>query len=148
MTSDGDALFRAICEQPWEDTPRLMNADWLQEHGDAERAEFIRLMVELARSNDETRQGELRTRAEQLHKEAYGRWTRGSPTGDGVRIGRELHRGCYNEAYFEGADVFVRSASVVFARTPIDMVCVRWLRDETLAPILESGYLGRLKSLK
>src|SRR5262245_3568916 len=33
MTSDGEALFRAICEQPWEDTPRLAYADWLQENG-------------------------------------------------------------------------------------------------------------------
>src|SRR5438132_3168406 len=46
MTSDGDALFRAICEYPWEDTPRLIYADWLQENGQPERAEFIRLQCE------------------------------------------------------------------------------------------------------
>lgn len=47
MTSDGDALLRAICEQPWENTPRLIYADWLEENGQPERAEFIRLQIEL-----------------------------------------------------------------------------------------------------
>ena len=42
MTSDHDALLRAICENPREDTPRLVFADWLEEHGHAKRAAFIR----------------------------------------------------------------------------------------------------------
>ena len=42
MTSDGDILFRAVCETLADDTPRLVYADWLQENGQPERAEFIR----------------------------------------------------------------------------------------------------------
>lgn len=42
MTSDHDALLRAICENPREDTPRLAFADWLEEHGEPDRAAFIR----------------------------------------------------------------------------------------------------------
>lgn len=49
MLSDRDALFAAVCANPEEDTPRLMFADWLDEHGEPERAEFIRLQCELAR---------------------------------------------------------------------------------------------------
>ncbi|AWM40884.1 hypothetical protein GobsT_05560 [Gemmata obscuriglobus] len=41
--SDEDALLAAIGAQPDEDTPRLVYADWLDEHDRAERAEFIRL---------------------------------------------------------------------------------------------------------
>lgn len=41
------ALLRAICEQPDDDTVRLAFADWLEEHGEAERGEFIRLQMEL-----------------------------------------------------------------------------------------------------
>jgi uncharacterized protein (TIGR02996 family) len=41
----GDALLRAIAAQPDEDTPRLMYADWLDENGQPERAEFIRVQV-------------------------------------------------------------------------------------------------------
>ncbi len=49
--NDGDALLRAILVQPDEDTPRLVYADWLQENGEPERAEYIRLQVQLARQN-------------------------------------------------------------------------------------------------
>lgn len=42
------ALRRAICAQPAEDTPRLEYADRLQELGDEDRAEFIRVQCELA----------------------------------------------------------------------------------------------------
>lgn len=41
--SDEAALLAAILAHPDEDTPRLMYADWLDEHGQPERAEFIRI---------------------------------------------------------------------------------------------------------
>src|SRR5262249_1506358 len=44
-----DALFCAILDHPEEDTPRLIFADWLDEHGEADRAEFIRVQIELSR---------------------------------------------------------------------------------------------------
>ena len=47
--SDHDALLRAIGEQPEEDTPRLMYADWLEEQGESDRADFVRNQVELGR---------------------------------------------------------------------------------------------------
>jgi uncharacterized protein (TIGR02996 family) len=45
--SDRDALLAAIRQVPDDDAPRLVYADWLDEHGDADRAEFIRLQVEI-----------------------------------------------------------------------------------------------------
>jgi uncharacterized protein (TIGR02996 family) len=47
--SDEDALLSAIAAHPEEDTPRLMFADWLDEHGKPRRAEFIRVQIELSR---------------------------------------------------------------------------------------------------
>jgi uncharacterized protein (TIGR02996 family) len=47
--SDEDALLNAIALHPDEDTPRLMFADWLDEHGCSVRAEFIRTQLEIAR---------------------------------------------------------------------------------------------------
>jgi len=41
--TEGDALYRAILEAPDDDAPRLVWADWLDEHGDPDRAEFVRL---------------------------------------------------------------------------------------------------------
>jgi uncharacterized protein (TIGR02996 family) len=48
--TDHDALLRAICEHPDDDTPRLIFADFLEENGDADRAAFVRAQVELART--------------------------------------------------------------------------------------------------
>jgi uncharacterized protein (TIGR02996 family) len=45
--TDRDALLRAICETPGDDAPRLVYADWLDEHGDPRQAEFIRLHIAL-----------------------------------------------------------------------------------------------------
>jgi uncharacterized protein (TIGR02996 family) len=50
--TDHDALVRAICESPDDDTPRLIFADFLEESGEAARAEFVRSQVELARTPD------------------------------------------------------------------------------------------------
>lgn len=41
-------LLAAVLAMPDDDTPRLVLADWLQEHSCDERAEFIRAQVELA----------------------------------------------------------------------------------------------------
>jgi uncharacterized protein (TIGR02996 family) len=47
MTDEADFL-RAIIERPDDDLPRRVFADWLDEHGQPERAEFIRVQCELA----------------------------------------------------------------------------------------------------
>ncbi len=48
-----DAAFLAdICEHPDDEAPRLVYADWLDEHGQAERAEFIRVECELEHTEE------------------------------------------------------------------------------------------------
>lgn len=49
MTSTRAALIASILANPQEDTPRLVYADFLEEQGEVERAEFVRAQVELAR---------------------------------------------------------------------------------------------------
>jgi uncharacterized protein (TIGR02996 family) len=49
MTDAADFLA-AITDQPDDDLPRLVYADFLEEAGDADRAEFIRVQCELART--------------------------------------------------------------------------------------------------
>ncbi len=49
MTSDRDSFLTAICESPADDLPRLVYADWLEENGEADRAEFIRVQCALAK---------------------------------------------------------------------------------------------------
>jgi uncharacterized protein (TIGR02996 family) len=47
--SDNAGLLRAILDDPDDDTPRLVFADWLEEHDEGARAELIRLQCHLAR---------------------------------------------------------------------------------------------------
>lgn len=46
--TEHEAFLDAIIADPADDTPRLMYADWLEERGNAERAEFIRVQIQLA----------------------------------------------------------------------------------------------------
>jgi uncharacterized protein (TIGR02996 family) len=48
--SERDAFLAAIRARPNDDLPRLVFADWLDDHGENARAEFIRLQCELARA--------------------------------------------------------------------------------------------------
>jgi uncharacterized protein (TIGR02996 family) len=50
--TDASALLAAVRADPADDAPRLVYADWLDEHGQPERAEFIRVQCELARRDD------------------------------------------------------------------------------------------------
>jgi uncharacterized protein (TIGR02996 family) len=50
------ALLHAAKEQPDDDTPRLVLADWLEEHGDDDRAAFIRVQLALAGDRPDNRQ--------------------------------------------------------------------------------------------
>jgi uncharacterized protein (TIGR02996 family) len=43
-----EGLFRAMLESPQDETLRQVLADWHEEHGDGDRAEFIRLQCRLA----------------------------------------------------------------------------------------------------
>src|SRR4051812_43794023 len=45
--SDRDALLAAVRQAPRDDAPRLVFADWLDEHGEPDRAEVIRLPIEI-----------------------------------------------------------------------------------------------------
>jgi uncharacterized protein (TIGR02996 family) len=47
--TDAKTLYQAILEHPEDDDVRLVYSDWLEENGQAARAEFIRVQIELAK---------------------------------------------------------------------------------------------------
>src|SRR5947208_75618 len=72
------AFLAAAKKRPDDDSPRLVLADWLEEHGDVDdagRAELVRAQCELARlSPGQPRAAELRQRERELlarHKRAW-----------------------------------------------------------------------------
>lgn len=46
--SDEQALLATVIQNPEEDAPRLVLADWWEEHGQEDRADFCRVQVEIA----------------------------------------------------------------------------------------------------
>ncbi len=106
MTS-GDHLLRRILEDPADTTVRLIYADWLEEHGQEERAEFIRLQIRLLGWE----------RAREL-LDSYGRdW---SPALCGEGVARSVggfvytfYRGFVEEVACETADWLVHGPAVV-----------------------------------
>src|SRR5215470_6725424 len=61
------ALLREAAENPEEDAPRLVLADWLDDHGQHDRAEVVRLGLELARLDEhDPRMPALRKRHDEL----------------------------------------------------------------------------------
>src|SRR5215467_10473117 len=72
---DEQGFLAAIRENPDDDTPRLIYADWLDDRGDADRAEFIRVQCELAKYADrDARPSELVSREANLlacHEEEW-----------------------------------------------------------------------------
>lgn len=80
--SDEKALLAAIWENPHEDTPRLVYADWLQENEQPERAEFIRVQCALAQfdpRDDSSQKAELERREQSLWGKHKKVWKAGLP---------------------------------------------------------------------
>lgn len=73
--ADIRAFLRAIAETPDDDTPRLVFADWLDENGRRERAEFIRVEVEIAQTQPgDPRRGPLFGRRDALYRAHAAEW--------------------------------------------------------------------------
>lgn len=72
---DDISLVQTIFDHPDDPTPRLIYADWLEEHGEPERAEFLRLQCELGRlPPDDPQRSSLEARESQLlmrHERAW-----------------------------------------------------------------------------
>lgn len=72
---DPAPFLAAVCASPDDDLPRLVFADWLDEHGDPARAEFIRVQCELATLPDhDPRRRTLEDREHDLLSEHEAGW--------------------------------------------------------------------------
>ncbi len=134
--SEREAFLRAIREQPHDDLPRLVYADWLDEHGEPERAEFIRLQIELdAGDLAEPRLGQLRAREREL------RWRHGRAWGRGP-----FHRGFPVPFAPMSGEEFVAAGDDLFRDAPLWSVRLHEAVP-VLAGVLASRHLERLYGL-
>jgi uncharacterized protein (TIGR02996 family) len=127
-----------IVAHPDDDTARLIFADWLEEQGNSERAEFIRVQVERATLPEwDARQVRLRLRERALLEQHGRQWKEELPAIEGV-LWEDFRRGFVATAVFANFAVLRANASACWARTPLEGVSVRWPRREeaeTIAPI-------------
>jgi uncharacterized protein (TIGR02996 family) len=106
------ALWSAIRANPDDDTPRLVYADWLQENGEDERAEFIRVQCQLAAIDDRQENfqqaRQLLTRSKRLLNPNRHRWTQ--PLFGIVQcdLDRESHYEVYKARQWQGGISFTR----------------------------------------
>lgn len=69
------ALLAECKEKPHEDAPRLILADWLEEHGQAERGEYIRLQMQIRQLPEEHPQRDaLCERGQALWQQYHEQW--------------------------------------------------------------------------
>lgn len=157
MTPDEQSFLSAICEQPDDDTVRLVYADWLEEHGRAERAAFIRAEVELSNTppgidEDERRRAVLFARRKELLKTHAAEWL--EPFSPFARPD-SFHRGFVRSVEVP-ANLFLQHAERWFALTPLtrvkfttcriwDQVCgvYAWWTE----PLFKSPLLSRLEHI-
>src|SRR5262249_36208685 len=128
-----------IVAHPDDDACRLVFTDWLDEHGENARAEFIRVQIERASLPEwDARQVRLRLRERGLLAEHGRQWKEELPSIKGVTWG-DFRRGLVATATFSSFAVLRASAGACWSAAPIEAVEVRWPRRnekiETIAPI-------------
>jgi uncharacterized protein (TIGR02996 family) len=140
-----EAILSAILEAPDDDAPRLVYADWLEEHGDEARADFIRVQLELARVPDyEPGWIELRRREQALLAE-HGQGWRQEVAG-WARPGAVFRRGFVGEVWCTASEL-LKGGSGLFRRAPVRGITLRKASHEQVEDLARSPLLGRLRRL-
>jgi uncharacterized protein (TIGR02996 family) len=127
-----EALLAAIGDNPEDDAPRLIYADWLDEHGEAERAELIRAQVALgSMAPDGPARGRLEERARTLLEGKAEAWAAAlKPLVLGYHYARGLIDAVEVDAarFPESADEVLRLAPSAALRVPVNS----WQEVKTL----------------
>ncbi len=117
--NERERLIRAASEEPDEDLPRLVLADWLEEDGETERATFIRSGVELAAMGED----------DARYPEAVARYRRSAafacdprePWFDFIPKAAlvAFHRGMLHRAIVGSAHEYMRQTSDAWRKAPV-----------------------------
>jgi uncharacterized protein (TIGR02996 family) len=130
--TERDAFMDAIRESPDDDTPRLMFADWLDERGECERAEFIRVQCELAiLPINSPRHSHLSARQTELLKGHETAWRAELPALPGVQWGA-FERGFVGIFIVYSVAAFEASADAILAAPTVPTL---WLIDRERAAV-------------
>ncbi len=122
MTAPHAGFLRDILDRPEDDAPRLVYADWLDEHGEAGRAEFIRVGCERARLEEGPRWAELMLRERQLLAAHGAAWKQ--------EVAAWARPGCWFERGFVAglacrAGQFCDRGEALYRRAPVRHAALR-----------------------
>lgn len=147
--TDHDALYRAVLDNPDDDTLRLVYADALEESGDPRRAAFVRAHVELSRSPEYEPEAIQARYHNQKKKADGGRWiAQLPPLPEGLSWARDpFRRGLPGAVQAKYGATFVAHAEELFARYPIEALELTGARVADMAELAACHWLNRLRSL-
>lgn len=172
--SDREALTAAMLAHPDEDTPRLALADWLQEHGDPDRAEFIRVQIELARTraaeidlpewfgrvltigmasyghrpHDTPERVALLRREAELYHAHHKEWTAGVPKYALQYLGyvRNFRRG-FVSWVTAVLGPFLKAPAALWELHPVESLHLRWVEGQARLKVPACRPLERVREL-
>jgi uncharacterized protein (TIGR02996 family) len=152
--TDEEALLRAVIADPDDDAPRLIYADWLDEHGDSDRAEFIRLQCAIAeRAPHGDRPHDLFRRERELLAAHESEWS--YPVGRLFRdsslvLTGRAEVGAFRRGFIYrvvcDASVLLDCAEELFAATPLEHLRLRDARG-VARELFRLPLLSRLHAL-
>lgn len=147
MTSIHSEFLQAIISSPDDDAPRLVFADWLEDAGDVDRAEFIRVQCELAHINaDDPRWKRMQARERELLKLHYVEWQSNLPQLEEVTWGG-FHRGFVGTIHVGSAEAFTHQAAAIFSAAPIRELRLQRIFTDGAKRVALTPQLARIRVL-
>src|SRR5262245_35635466 len=144
--NDGAALFQAILEDPEDTGLRLVYADWLEEHGDADRAEFIRVQGRLGgMAEDDERWPGLEARQHALFNRRWRDWV--APLESYIPNTLPEFRRGFVEGICLGLPQFIENKESLCRLAPIREVSLSDYKVDRIAHLAASPQLGRISDL-
>ena len=140
-----EPFLHAICANPEDDVARLVYADWLDDHGDPDRAGFIRLQVAISSSPGGVDEGH--TRAEVLRKKNWDSWRSELPKLSGITWGSYFWRGFIPAVSVSTGKWLIRQRGQIFRSAPIQSVGLNDAGLATLKSVIEIPEMERITSL-
>jgi uncharacterized protein (TIGR02996 family) len=158
MAHRWQSFMAAVCADPHDNTPRLVFADWLEENGEPERAELIRVGIELEKLSTQERQvrgSPLRARLDKLFRpvgdkavpESFCPWWCDLPKLPGVEWGMSTQGGFFNTAHFDSIKVLREQVEAVFAATPVTVLFVKRMSPKAAQELVGMDWIERLTGL-
>lgn len=155
--NDQDAFLRAIIDNPDDEFPRLIFADWLEEHGEPARASLIRVQCELEKLTDEDPRGvvlceqeaELLLTHVQQWRSGLPTWVRGPGRFHKETLARHRGRAQFRRGVFHfrlNAHDFLRHGKSLRRKVPFDSLCLQNAAG-LVHDLLASGLLQGLRHL-